>query len=184
MAVIHLAYPSGHGAIVAKGIGKDKAAHAQIIDTGFCVHIIYHIIMDLLKAFPAIIIIRIDHKERTVHQSLCHQHSLSGSPWLGASRCHLIAVRKGIQLLICIFHRHHLLDPVSDHFLKILFQVFPDNEYDLIKPGFHCIMDGIIHDDLSSRSNGLQLLDSSPEPASNAGSHNDQRSLFHSFFLL
>ena len=164
-------HTAGNSPVLAQGIGKHKAAHADIINIRGLIHLIYHVIMDTAKALLSVIIICIDHKEGAVHHSLDGQHGLACSPGLRASWCHLIALRKIADLLIGIFHRDQLLDPVADDLLKILFQVLSDNEYDLVKSGLHCIVNGVVHNDLTARAHRRQLLDSSAKTAADSGCH-------------
>ena len=140
--------------------------------------------MDFLKGFPAIIVICVNDKEGSVHQALDHKNGLPRPPWLCAPGRHLISGRKCIQLLISVFHRKKLFYPVTDYFLKILFQVLPDDENNLVKTCFHGIMDRIIHDDLPAWPHWFQLLDSSSKTASNPSRHDYQCSVFHCTFLL
>ena len=59
-----------------------------------------------------------------------------------------------------------------------------DNKYDLIKSGFDRIIDGIIHNNLTARSNRGKLLDPAAKTTSNSCCHDDKRCLFHVTVLL
>ena len=128
--------------------------------------------MDPLKALFSIVIVCIDHQERTVNQPLYHQNSLTGSPGFFAALRHKIALWKSVQLLIGINNRDLLGNAVSDNLLKILFQIFTDNKYDFVKSGLNGVMDRIIHNNLSIWPNRSQLLDSAPKPAADSSRHN------------
>ena len=54
---------------------------------------------------------------------------------------------------------------------EIFLQIFSDNKDNLVESGFQCIMNGIIHDDLTGRSYGLQLLDATSETTADTCRH-------------
>ena len=100
------------------------------------------------------------------------QDRLAGSPWLRPVRRLLIAFREICKLLKCVLNRGNLLDTTPDDLLKILFQILPDNEHDLVKSGLQRVMNRIVHDDLTTGSYRFQLLDSTAKPASDTCRHN------------
>ena len=100
------------------------------------------------------------------------QNRLARSPWFRPVCRLLISFRKIGKFLIRVLYRGNLLDPSPYDLLKVLLQVLPDNEHDLVKSGFQRVMNRIVHDNLTTGSYRLQLLDSAAEPASDACRHN------------
>ena len=100
-----------------------------------------HVIVNPAKSFPSVIIICINHKERSVYHTLHRKDRLACTPWFGPPGRHFITGRKVLQFLVCVLHRKEFLYSVSYDFLKIFFQISPDNEYYLIKSRFHGIVD-------------------------------------------
>ena len=134
-------------------------------------------------SFLSIVVVRVDDGEGAVDQAVAGQNGLAGAKGF-LSSCRLYkAAGKRIHGLEGIGHFHaplcaDLFDPFSDNFHEILFNIPADHKYDLVKAGFHGVIDGIIHDDLSVYAHGLQLLDAAAESGSDSGCHNDQCS-FH-----
>ena len=170
--LIHPAYAPGNTAILAQRIAQDKSAHTDVEHVRFRIHLIHHILVNLLKSLFAIVIIRIDNDKRFMNHLLRTQDRLAGSPWLRPVRRLLIAFREICKLLKCVLNRGNLLDTTPDDLLKILFQILPDNEHDLVKSGLQRVMNRIVHDDLTTGSYRFQLLDSTAKPASDTCRHN------------
>ena len=95
----------------------------------------------------------------------------------------MVALRKRIQLLKCIFHMGNLLNAVSNDLPEIFLKILADDKNNLIKSGCQRVMDRIIHNDFSSRTYRFELLDTSAKPASDSGCHNNQCCVSHSHSL-
>ncbi len=68
--------------------------------------------------------------------------------------------------------------------LKSYLQIFTDDKYYFVEACLQCIMDGIIHNDLTLWSYWCKLLDSFSKSAADSGCHNHKCCFFHFRFLL
>ena len=170
--IVHLAYSAGNSAVFTQCVSQDKSAHADIEYLRFRIHLIHHVLVDLLKSLFSIIIVRIDDDKWLMDHLLRAQNRLARSPWFRPVCGLLISSRKIGKFLIRVLYRGNLLDPSPYDLLKVLLQVLPDDEHDLVKSGLQRVMNRIVHDNLTTGSYRLQLLDSAAEPASDACRHN------------
>ena len=60
---------------------------------------------------------------------------------------------------------------LTDNLFKLLLNILADNKYHMVETCFNGIMDGIVHDDMSSIIHRFQLLDSLSEAATDTGCH-------------
>ena len=90
-------------------------------------------IIDRLERGFSIVIIRVDHRKRSVDHLAAAENRMTGSPWFDASLRNLKSIRKAVIFLIHILHLHMLFHAVSDMFLKLFLNRFLDNKYDLFE---------------------------------------------------
>ena len=169
--IVQHTHTSRYGTVIAEGIAQDKSYHAELEICGFF-RLGNQIIMQLHKTFFAVIIIGIDNRKGLMDNVLTCQNRLAGSPGLRPVCGLCKAARKIIQLLISICHISNLLDPITDDFLEILLKILADDENDPVKTSLQCVLDGVIHDDLSIGSHRLQLLDAAAKTAADTSRHN------------
>ena len=86
------------------------------------------------------------------------QKILAGSPGLRPVCGLCKAARKIIQLLISICHISNLLIRLPMTSFEILLKILSDDENDPVKTSLQCVLDGVIHDDLSIGSTGSSCL--------------------------
>ena len=128
-----------------------------------------------LEAFLTIVIICIDHDERSVNHVLCCKHSLASSPRL----CPIFrkSSRDIVDILKSVINGHIMLftglsDTVTNDFFEFLFDIFPDNKYNMSEACLDCIMDQGVHDDMIRCIYWLQLFDSYSKSATDSSHHN------------
>ena len=144
--------------------------------------ILYQIVVNFYVGLFSIVVICIDNSEWLGKDFLCCQYGMSGSPWLGTV-CRFPEIsRKIIDLLECISNLCNLGDTVSDHSFELILKVFTDNKYNLVESCLQCIMDRIVHNDLTLRSYRCKLLDTFSKTASDSRRHDYQCCLFHVSF--
>ena len=178
---VHLTHASCHAAVFTQGVFQHETSHAEIVFFSILLHLADHIIVDYPKAFFAVIVVRIDHHERAVHQALDAQHRMSRSPGLHSAGRRPEALRKIFDLLEGILHSCVFFDAVADDPPEILLQIPADNEYHLIKACLQSVIDGVVHDDLPTRPHRLKLFDAAAEAAPDSCGHNNQCCLFHKY---
>ena len=182
-ALAHHADTPIDGAVIREGIPHDVTGHAHIEDRCILIHGIYEIVMDQLESLTAVEVVRIDYSKRRVDEITYLNQCMRGTPRLLSALRHTVALRQLIDLLEGILTLRDLLDTVADDLAEILLDVLTDDKHNLIKSGFQCIVDGIIHDDLTARSQLRQLFDTTAETGSQTCCHNYQCRFFH-FTLL
>ena len=165
--LVHLADTTSHTAIIRQGILQHKASHARLTA-------IYQILVDGLEAFFAIVIICIDHNERGIDYFLRCKHGLSSSPRLCTSFRQ--SSRNIVNVLKSVIHsyimsRANSCDTITDDLFEFLLDILTDNKYYMVEASLNCIMNGIIHDGMSSIIHWLQLLNSCSETATDTSSH-------------
>ena len=130
--------------------------------------------MQRAERLLAVVVIRVDHKERILDHAEAGQDRVSGAPGLAASLRHGIPLGDIVQFLIHISHGNILLDAVADRLAERLLDVTADDEHDLVESGLLRRVNRVIHDDLTAGTDLRKLLDPASEPASHAGRHNNQ----------
>ena len=144
---------------------------------------LYQIIMDFDICFLTVIIICINYHEWLVKNCLCSKDCLPCSPWFCTVCRFLKSFWKIIQGLECVCNFCNFLDPLTDHAAEFFFQVLADDKYNFIKTSFQCIMNGVIHNDLTIWSYWCKLFDSFSKATSDSGCHDYKCSFFHLKFL-
>jgi release factor glutamine methyltransferase len=143
---------------------------------------LHKIIMHLHISFFPIIIICIDNNKWLIQNLLCGKYSLSGSPGFRAVSRFRKSLRQIIKLLEYIFYFRNFLNTLADHSAKLFFQIFTDNKHYFVKSGFQRIVDGIIHNNLSTCSHRCKLLDSFSKTTSDSCRHNYKCCFLHKYF--
>ena len=141
------------------------------------------IIMNLDISLFAIVVICIDYHKRLIKNGFGGEYSLTGSPRFCTVCRFFKSFRKVIQRLECIGNFCDFLNSLSDHTAEFFLQILADNKYNLVKSSLQCIMDRIIHNDLSIRSYWCKLFDSFSKTAANSGCHDYKCGFFHLRFL-
>ena len=169
-AVVYPADAPRHPAVLTECILQHKANHTNLYFTS-----LWHtcqIGIRLPVCFLAIIIICVYNEKWAVNHISAAQDSLSRSPRLCPVRKFFSEFRRDIfHFLICIRYFCYLLDPSSDHLSEIFLQISSDHKDHFIKPCLQCIIDRIVHNDLSAGSYRLQLFDSRTKTAAQPGRH-------------
>ena len=175
--VIHLAQPPGDTAVFGQCVFEDKARHAE----GIVRMVLAEEIMDGgIDAF-AVVVVGVDDGKGAVDQLLGGQHRLAGAPGLGAALGKETGnIRQGLE---AVAHLHALLgadrlDAVADDLPEVLFNVFADDEYDLIEARGNGIVNGVVHNDVPGAVNAGQLLDAATKPTADTGCHDNESSFF------
>ena len=144
-------------AVVCQCIFQLIAYHHILVNAVFvfviCQEIICH-----LESMASVIIVCIDHGERSVYFSETVQHRMSGSPWFHTSFGHLIAFRQTVKILEHIFHFDPAAQTVADGSFEICFVFFFNDKHDFSKSGSYSIVNGKIHDNMSIFVNRIDLL--------------------------
>ena len=135
--------------------------------------------MKKLKALLAVKIISIDDGKRTVDQISDLDQRMRCTPGLRPASRHGKALRQLIDFLKCIFTICNFFDPVSDDLTEILLDVLTNDKNDLIETGLQRIMHGIVHDDLTRRTELRELLDAAAETGTDTRCHDHKCCLFH-----
>ena len=171
LAILHADAP-GHAAVIAQRIFQYEACHADIARfvLAFSGN---ETVMDFLKTFFPVVIVCIDDDERLLHEILCRKKGLSGSPGFHSSCRNAEAFRQIVQFLIGILHLHRLLDAAADDAAEIRVQIPADNKDDFIEARFQRVVNRIVHNDLTVRSDLFQLFDSAAVPASDSCCQNN-----------
>ena len=107
------------------------------------------IIIDELECFYSIIVICIDHCERSVNLIHTAIYSMCCSPRFYTSFRYFIAFRNVVDILISICYVHVFFHTFSHMLFELFFDLVFDYEYDLLKAGSLCIIHGKIHDNMS-----------------------------------
>ena len=79
------------------------------------------------------------------------------------------ARRQVAELLEGVFHLHTALDHVAHQFAEAVLKVMLDDEYDLVEPRLHGIVDGVEHQHLVMRTHAVNLLVSAVTRAHTGG---------------
>ena len=172
---------SGNTSIIAQCISKPEAGHTDV-ELSVLWIFLHKIIMYLHISFFSIIIICIDNNKRLIQNLLCRKYSLSGSPGFRAVSRFRKSLRQIIKLLEYIFYFRNFLNTLADHSAKLFFQIFTDNKHYFVKSGFQRIVDGIIHNNLSTWSHRCKLLDSFSKTTSDSCRHNYKCCFLHKYF--
>ena len=172
---------SGNTSIIAQCISKPEAGHTDM-EFSILWLFLHKIIMHLHISFFSIIIICIDNNKWLIQNLLCSKYSLSGSPGFRAVSRFRKSLRQIIKLLEYIFYFRNFLNTLADHSAKLFFQIFTDNKHYFVKSGFQRIVDGIIHNNLSTWSHRCKLLDSFSKTTSDSCRHNYKCCFLHKYF--
>ena len=167
---ISLADTSGHMSILGQCIFQQITYHGILIFLS--IFRINQEIMNQLKCLLSVIIVCIDHRKRSVHNRQTGQDSMSGSPWFYTAFRHLKAFWQVVKILKYILHRNPFLHTVSNALTEICFIFLLDNKYDFSKSSLYCIVDRIVHNNMSLGINGVNLFQSAVT-ASHTCRHND-----------
>ena len=130
-------------------------------------------IIDRLERRFSIVIIRVDHRKRSVDHLAAAENRMTGSPRFDASLRNLKSIRKTVIFLIHILHLHVLFHAVSDMFLKLFLNRFLDNKYDLFESSLDCVEDRKIDDQISFPIDRINLLQTAV-PAAHTSRHDHQ----------
>ena len=181
LSILNMTDSSGNTSIIAQCISKPEAGHTDM-EFSILWLFLHKIIMHLHISFFSIIIICIDNNKRLIQNLLCRKYSLSGSPGFRAVSRFRKSLRQIIKLLEYIFYFRNFLNTLADHSAKLFFQIFTDNKHYFIKSGFQRIVDGIIHNNLSTWSHRCKLLDSFSKTTSDSCRHNYKCCFLHKYF--
>ena len=105
--------------------------------------------INFLEGVSSIIIVRVDHGKRTIYDIDAAKDSMSSSPRFDSSFWNLESFWKIGQFLENVFYFHNICKTISDHFFKIVFQFFLDDENHFFKSCSFGIKNGKIHNDVS-----------------------------------
>ncbi len=177
--------PLGNPCEMAQIIGCTYApGHMPVLCQRVLQHIPYHgiihffpifmggqIIVNLGKSAFPIIVVRINYHKRSVHQFPAAADRMAGSPRFRPFFGHCKAFRDIRNILICIFNLHHLGNPITNYFLKILFVLLFYDKNNLFKACFHRIVQGEIHNNMPLIVHRVNLLQA-PISAPHSCCHN------------
>ena len=143
--LVHLADATGHTAIIRQRILQHKASH-----TGLSA--IYQILMDSLKAFLAIVIISINDNKRSINHIFSSKDGLTSPPRLcPAFRQNS---RDVVDILESVVHsyimgRANRGNTFTDDLFELFLDILADDKYYMIESSLNCIMNRVIHNDMS-----------------------------------
>ena len=140
------------------------------------------VIIHFAKCICAVEVIRVDNGDRTAgSQLLCTPHCMRGAErLLTALRCGQ-TVRQIVERLISVVHLHEAARLFADGVLERLVQLGTDDEYHAVKACTVCIVDGIIEQNLSVRTDRVDLLESAVARAHTCR-HDHQNRICHSLY--
>ena len=119
----------------------------------------------------SIVVVRIDHRKRSIHLINGAQYRMCGSPWLHTSFRYLKSLRNIVEILEHIGNVHDLFHPLSYRLFKIRLVFFFDNKYHFLKSGTFRIEDRKVHNNMSLFVNRIDLFQPSIS-ASHSCCHN------------
>ena len=165
-------------AMLADGVFQIVAHHAGVLFGSKLFQMVHH----GLEGAGAIVIICVDDGEGLVDQVLGRQNSLHRAQGFGTLGGDGAARRQIAKLLEGVFHLHSAFDHVAHQFAEAVLKVMFDDEYDLVEPRLHGIVDGVEHQHLVMRTHAVNLLVSAVTRA-HTGGHDNKRRVFHRGFL-
>src|SRR5699024_2805366 len=124
---------------------------------------IHQILMNRLEAFLSIVIICIDHNERSINHIFRCKDGLASPPRL--SPAFRQSPRAVVDILESVVHSYTIRsanrgNAFSDDFFELLLDILSDDKYHKIEASLDCIMNRVIHDNMVRSIYRLQLLDS------------------------
>ncbi len=176
--IIQPADTAGDAAVVRERIFKDETGHEDFLPAGVGL-LANKRLMEKLKAFLPVVIVRVHDRERLRDDVPGRQDRLARTPRLRAAFRKRKALREVIQVLKCVRHLDVPAHPVADDAPEVFLDILPDNENHLVKPCLRRIVDRVIHDDLTGRSDRGELLDPAAETAADTRCQHDQRCFLH-----
>ena len=168
MLPVHGADAPGHGAVLGDGVLQQVAHHHVLVHVP--VRVGAQVVVDELIGLGAVVVVGVDDGEGSVHQLPGGQGGLGGAPGLGALWRHGVARGQVVLTLEGVLHVHHLRHPVADAGAEIGLDLLLDDEDHGFEPGPAGVVDGVVDDELSVVSHGVQLLEAAV-PAAHAGGH-------------
>ena len=138
---------------------------------------------DLLQCGTTVIVIRVHDSKGTVDHVLRAEHSVHRAERLDTLRRDHIALRKASRILkhVVDFQPGSSFNAIAEQLLHILQHGRLDNQNNVIKSGAKGVKDRILHEDLSSGSHPLHLLDAAVAGAE-TGRHDYQSFFAHNVF--
>src|SRR6266446_4297152 len=103
-------------------------------------------------ALRSVKIVGVDDRKGLVDRVGGHQNCVQRAPWLGAAGRDGKSRRKSVEFLKDVFDRDMFFKPCTDGLLERLLNVLADNEHDLAESGADCVVDRIVDDGFTTRS--------------------------------
>src|SRR5271168_1180916 len=129
-------------------------------------------------ALLSVKVVSVDHCEGPLDGVGGHQYCVHRAPWLGPAGWEGKSRRKFVEFLKYVFDRDAIFKPPFDGMLERLLHVLTDNEHDFAEPGADSIVDRIVHDGFTTRTDRLNLLEAA-KTAAHAGCQDKQSCRCH-----
>src|SRR6059058_2559958 len=110
-------------------------------------------------ALRSVKIVGVDDRKGLVNDIGSHQNCVQRAPRLGAAGRDGKSQRKFGEFLKDIFDRDMPLKPSANSLLERLLNIFANNEHDLDESCAECVVDRIVDDSFTTRTDWINLLE-------------------------
>ena len=143
--------------MVAQSILEGIANHAVVLFAG-ATGLRSQELSSLRKSVGTVEVISIHHAERLVHYIAGCKQSMCRTPRLHATLRHAVTLGQIIQALECVIYLNLTGKASTDLALKRLLKILTNNEYNLTETGADSIIHGIVENNFTVGTHGVQLF--------------------------
>ena len=173
-ALVQLAHPAGHGAVLADRVAQQKAHHRPRRGRAGRGGGTGKVLVDQAEAGRAIVVVGVDDRKRRVDGFGRRQDRVRGAPRLDAPFGHGKARGQLVQRLVGVAHGQPGGFGARAHaFAERLVDLRLDDEHDRLEPGAARVKKAVIQDGLAVRAHRVDLLEPAVA-AAHPGGHHDQ----------
>lgn len=146
---------SDHGVAIGRRVRREKAR-------------------DRFERAGAVVIVRVDHRERFADGVPAHENRVAGAPRLGAVRRQGKIPQIAFQFLVDVIRRHETVEFAADDVLERGLETVADDEDDFAESCSNRVVNGIVDEGLAMWPDRVDLLKPAV-PGAQACRQNQQR---------
>ena len=154
---VHFTHTAAHGATLREGIAHTETHHG--VATGAAFGKLGEELAHHAEGVAVIEVVAVEHGKRLFDDTGAHHHSVVGAPRLLAVGRAGEAFGERIERLEHEFARDFVLIFGEHDVAEVFFEILTDDENELAETGMDGIVDGIVHDGLPLRAEGVELLE-------------------------
>ena len=180
MVLVVLAYTTANGAALRECVAYAEANHSILAGRAF--RQFAEPLAHYAESVAIVEVVAVEHSERLVDYACAHHQRVVCTPRLCATLRTCEALRQRVEALENKLARDMTFVFRENDATEVFFEILADNEHELAEASVDSVVDTVIHDCLTVRTELIELLQTTVAAAHTCSE--EEKCWFHNYYIL